>query len=200
MGAGFATALLAVIGLSMALQQFGILMFSSYTKWIVVPSSLSGTVTLWGASVSWLRLSSGIIGVALIVILLLFIRFNKIGHAMLAIPQDADASALQGINVNRISSLVVAIGCALAAVAGGLMGALLSLSPTMGSFALMKGMAVIILGGIGSLPGAIIGSLIIGLIDGIVPNYLNITIATIFGFAAIIIILLVRPKGLMGHD
>ena len=97
------------------------------------------------------------IGLILTTALFLVIRKTKVGKAMLAISHDPDAAALQGINVNRISAISMGIGCAMAAVAGGLMGSLLQLAPYMGTFAITKGIAVIILGGIGSIPGAVLG-------------------------------------------
>ena len=119
---------------------------------------------------------------------------------MIAISQDSDAAGLQGINVNPISGITLGIGSALAAIAGGLMGTLLPLSPYMGSFAITKAIGVIIIAGLGSIPGVIVGGLILGLIDGIVPLYADPTIATIAGFSIIILILLIRPQGLFGHD
>jgi branched-chain amino acid transport system permease protein len=118
---------------------------------------------------------------------------------MLAISQDRDGAALQGINIDGISAVAMFLGCGLAAIAGALVGALFSMSPTMGSFALMKGIAVIVLGGLGSIPGAVIGGLIIGLIDGIMPVLTTSHIAGLIGFAAIVMILIFRPQGISGH-
>ena len=114
------------------------------------------------------------------------IRKTKVGKAMLAISHDAEAAALQGINVNRISAISMGIGCALAAVAGGLMGSLLQLAPYMGTFAMTKGIAVIILGD-RSIPGAVIGGLILGLVDGLAPLFTSGTIAAIIGFSVIVL-------------
>jgi len=193
-------ALLAAIGLSLILQNAAVIAFSNYTKYIQVPAWLSGVVMLGGAGIPSLRLIIAIIGLVLVIALVLIIRLTKVGRAMVAISQDSDAAALHGINVNRISSLSMAIGCAMAAIAGGLMGALLGLSPYMGTFALTKAIAVIILGGIGSIPGAILGGFIIGLLDNLLPLYTNTTIAAIAGFSVIIIILLIRPRGLLGRE
>jgi branched-chain amino acid transport system permease protein len=199
-GANMDIGLLAAIGLSLILQQAGVLLFSSYNKWISTPSFLQGVVHLGGADISKLRLTIAIIGVVLVAALVLVIRLTKIGRAMVATSQDADSAALQGINVNRISSFVMAVGCGLGAIAGGLMGTLLALTPFMGASALIKAIAIIILGGIGSIPGAIIGSLIIGLIDGVMPLYTNSTIAAILSFFIVILVLLIKPTGLLGHD
>ena len=119
---------------------------------------------------------------------------------MLAISQEREGAALQGMNIDRISGVAMFLGCGLAAIAGALIGALFSITPTMGSFALMKGIAVIILGGLGSISGAAVGGLILGLIDGIIPALTTSHIAGLIGFGAIILILLFRPQGIMGHE
>lgn len=199
-GANMDMGLLAAIGLSLIFQQAGVIFFSSYNKWIQAPAILQGVVHLGSAEISRLRLTIAVIGVILVVGLVLVVRLTKIGRAMVATSQDSDSASLQGININRISAFVMAVGCGLGAIAGGLMGSLLTLTPFMGAFALTKAIAIIILGGIGSIPGAIVGSLIIGLIDGVVPLYVNTTMAAIVGFSAVILILLLKPTGLFGHD
>ena len=136
----------------------------------------------------------------LLVALFLFIKYSKRGQAMLAISQDRDGAALQGINIDFVSALAMFLGCGLAAVAGGLIGSLFSISPTMGSFALMKGIACIILGGLGSLPGAVLGGFILGLVDGILPSFTTTHVAGLVGFATIIVILFFRPQGIWGHE
>lgn len=186
------------IGLVLLLQTFAVVAFGSNEK--NIPRLIPGILTAWGIRISWDRVLAVIVGASLVFALYLFIRGTKVGQAMIAISQDRDAASLQGINVNRISSITMAIGCALAAVAGGLMGSIFSVEPFMGSFAISKGLAVIILGGLGSIPGAVIGGLILGLIDGVVPLYYSTTVAHIVGFASIIVILIIRPKGLMGRE
>jgi branched-chain amino acid transport system permease protein len=163
-------------------------------------SPISGVLRIFGTAISWERLFIVFTGIVLLIALFLFIRKTKTGQAMLAISQDREGAALQGINIDRISSLAMFMGCGLAAVAGALVGALFSMSPTMGSFALMKGIAVIVLGGLGSIPGAVIGGLIIGLIDGIFPVLTTSHIAGLIGFAVIILILIFKPQGIAGHE
>jgi branched-chain amino acid transport system permease protein len=193
-------ALLGAIGLTLIFQTFGSIFFTSYTKYIIVPESLTGIVVFFGVRLPWIRLTIAIIGLVLVFALLLVIRKTKVGHAMEAISQDAEAASLQGINVNPISAITLAISCSLAAVAGGLMGSLFSLSPMMGSFAITKAIGVIILAGLGSIPGVIVAGLVLGLVDGVVPLYADPTVATMIGFILIIFILLVRPQGLFGHE
>jgi branched-chain amino acid transport system permease protein len=191
-------AVLACIGLTVLLQTVAVIAFGTYLKYI--PSIFPGILKLGGLRLSKDRLL--VMGIALVFTsaLLFVISKTKIGKAMLAISHDAEAAALQGINVNRISGITMGIGCALAAVAGGLMGSLLQLAPYMGTFAMTKGIAVIILGGIGSVPGAVIGGFILGLVDGLAPLFTSGTISAIIGFSVIVLILLIKPKGLLGHD
>jgi len=186
------------IGLIILFQTLAVVAFGSSEK--SIPRFIPGVLNIMGLRMSWDRLLAVLVGGGLVFFLYLFIRGTRVGQAMIAISQDREAAALQGINVNRISSYTMAIGCALAAVAGGLMGSIFSVEPFMGVFAITKGLAVIILGGLGSVSGAVIGGLILGLIDGLVPLYYSTTLANILGFITIIIILIIRPKGLMGHD
>jgi len=193
-------ALLAAIGLTLIFQTIGAILFTSYTKYIPVPGIFSGVLVLGTVKLPWIRLGIGIIGLVLVLILILVIRFTKAGRAMVAISQNAEAAELQGINVNPISAITLGIASALAAIAGGLMGTMLPLSPYMGTFAITKAIGVIIIAGIGSIPGVIVGGLILGLVDGIVPLYIDPTIADIIGFGIVILILLIKPEGLFGHE
>jgi branched-chain amino acid transport system permease protein len=163
-------------------------------------SPFSQMLKLGGVLVSLDRLVILSISILLLIGLMLFIRKTKTGQAMLAISQEREGAALQGININRLSAIAMFLGCSMAAVAGALIGSLFSILPTMGSFALMKGIAVIILGGLGSIPGAVIGGLIFGLIDGFMPVLTTTYMANLVGFIAIILIMIFRPQGLWGHE
>jgi branched-chain amino acid transport system permease protein len=163
-------------------------------------SPFTGVLRVLGIAIAWKRLIIVLVGLGLLVALYIFIRFTRTGQAMLAISQNMEGAALQGMNIDRISAVAMFLGCGLAAIAGALIGSLFSISPTMGSFALMKGIAVIILGGLGSISGAVVGGLILGLIDGVLPAYTTTHLAGLIGFAAIIIILLFRPQGIWGHE
>jgi branched-chain amino acid transport system permease protein len=193
-------AILAAIGLTLIFQTLAVILFGSYTKYLQTPEIISGVIVFGGIRLPQFRLTVMLLGIVLTLILLLVIRRTRMGRAMVAISQDAGSAALMGINVNRISAVSLGIGSALAAIAGGLMGTLLQLTPFMGTLAITKGIAVVILGGIGSIPGAILGGLILGFVDGLVPLATNMTIANIAGFCIIILILLAKPRGLFGHD
>jgi branched-chain amino acid transport system permease protein len=157
-------------------------------------------VKLGGATLSVERLVIIIAAFVLITALFLFIRYNRNGQAMLAVSQDREGAALQGISVDRLSAIAMFVGCGLAGIAGGLVGSLFSLLPTMGGNVLMKGIAVIILGGLGSIPGTVVGGLIIGLLDGFIPLATTQYAASLIGFVIVILILLFRPQGLWGHE
>lgn len=119
---------------------------------------------------------------------------------MLAVSQNREGAALQGIDINRISGIAIAMACAMAALAGALMASLLSMSPYMGDSMLTKAIEVVILSGIGSIGGTLIGGLVIGAIDGVLPVFTSGAIADGIGLAIIMIILLIRPKGLFGYE
>ncbi|MCE5254380.1 MAG: branched-chain amino acid ABC transporter permease [Actinomycetia bacterium] len=191
-------ALVLSIGLILVFQNIVLAIAGGTPKSYASP--FTSVLKIGGLALSSERAVIIIAGFVLITALFLFIRFNKHGQAMLAISQDREGAALQGINIDRLSAIAMFVGCALAGVAGGLVGALFSLTPQMGGVVLMKGIAVIILGGLGSIPGAVIGGLIIGLIDGLVPVVTSTYTASLVGFVIVILILLFRPQGLWGHE
>jgi branched-chain amino acid transport system permease protein len=191
-------ALVVSIGLILLLQN--IVLTIAGGNPVTYHTPFSQMLKLGGVLISLDRLVILILSVVLLIALMLFIRRTKTGQAMLAISQDREGAALQGININRLSAIAMFLGCAMAAVAGSLIGALFSILPTMGSFALMKGIAVIVLGGLGSLPGAVVGGLIFGLIDGFLPVLTTTYLANLVGFIAIILIMILRPQGLWGHE
>lgn len=194
----FEPSIIVAVGLMVLLQTTAVVGFGTSTK--SMPGIIPGVLSVSGITLSWDRLLAILVGIVLVTALFLLIQKTKIGQAMVAVSQDTDAASLQGIDVNRISAVAMVVGCALAAIAGSLMGSIFSTSPFMGTSAITKGIAVIILGGLGSIPGAVAGGLILGLIDGVVPPLLSSTMASIVGFGVIIIVLLLRPRGLFGHE
>lgn len=190
--------LIVCVGLMLLLQNAALVTTGGTPK--SIPNPFPGVLHIFGLTVSWERLIIVLIALGFVSATLFLIQKTKIGQAMIAISQDREVAALQGINIDHISAVAMFLGSALAAVAGGLVGAMFSVGPFMGGFALMKGIAVIVLGGLGSLPGAVIGGIIIGLIDGVVPPLLTTQVAGLVGFGAIILILLLRPQGILGHE
>jgi len=194
----FEPSIIVAVGLMLLLQTIAVVGFGTDTK--SMGGIIRGVLTVSGVTLSWDRLLAILIGIILVAAVFLLIKKTKTGQAMVAISQDIYAASLQGIDVNRISAVAMVIGCALAAIAGSLMGSIFSTSPFMGTSAITKGIAVIILGGLGSIAGAVVGGLILGLIDGLVPPLLSSTMASIVGFGVIILVLLLRPRGLFGHE
>lgn len=137
---------------------------------------------------------------ALLVILLQFLVYKtKIGMAMRAASLDIEAASLVGINVNKIISITFAIGSALAGIAGVLVAiAYPSITPYMGSMPGLKSFVAAVLGGIGSIPGALIGGILMGLIETLSKAYISTNLSDAIAFSVLIIILLIKPDGLLG--
>jgi len=144
-----------------------------------------------------------IVAVTAVILLCLnaFLQRTRTGKAIRASSQNREGAMLMGINVERMDMLTFGIGAGLAGAAGTLWAVSGQVfNPYMGSVPAIKGIAVIILGGLGSIPGAVIGGLIIGLIDGLVPVVTSTYTASLVGFVIVILILLFRPQGLWGHE
>ncbi|MBO7710053.1 MAG: branched-chain amino acid ABC transporter permease, partial [Lachnospiraceae bacterium] len=192
--------LITAIGVSYFLQNLALLIFGSN------PKAFSSAVGLPPLKLAGGRLTiSGETIVTIIVSLLIvfglttFINKTKPGQAMLAVSEDQGAAKLMGINVNGTIALTFAIGSALAAVAGVLLcSAYPSLSPYTGSMPGIKAFTAAVFGGIGSIPGAMIGGILLGLIETFGKAYISAQLADAIVFAVLIIILLVKPTGILG--
>jgi branched-subunit amino acid ABC-type transport system permease component len=165
-----------------------------------IPSFVPGVLRAGGISVSGDRLATFVIGSLLLLSAIFFIKKTKTGLQMLAISQDLDSAALQGIRIPRIFGVTTAVSCALAAVAGSLMGAVLSLSPLMGDYMLVRAIEIVILAGIGSIGGVLIGGLILGALDATLPLFIGGSATDLIGLSIVIVLLLLRPQGLFGHE
>ncbi len=172
--------------------------FGNWDK--AVPPAFSGLVEIGNLSFAAERIIAAVIGAILTLLLYLFIQRTKWGRAMRAIAQDRDAAALQGINIDIISSLAFGIGCGLAAVAGVLLSPIYYASATMGAHMILKAFLIIILGGLGSIPGCLVGGLLLGFFESFGHTFFNIPTVTIATFAAIFLVLVFRPQGLFGNE
>ena len=194
---GIEPTLVALLALSTFLEAAGYPVFGQLDKH--VPPVFEGIRNVLGVMISVERLMIIPIAAALVLGLYLFVTKTKIGAAMRAIEQDKEAAALQGVNVHVINGLAFAIGFALAAASGALIAPIFKLDPMMGDQPLLKAFIIIILGGLGSIPGAILGGLMLGLIDSTVATALGAEPAFLLSFVFIILLLLFRPAGLFGH-
>jgi branched-chain amino acid transport system permease protein len=195
---GIEPTLVALLALTTFLQAAGYPVFGPLDK--DVPSVFTGTHNILGVLVSAERLVIIPAAAVLVLALYLFINKTKVGGAMRAIEQDKEAAALQGVNVHFVNALAFAVGFALAAASGALMAPIFKLDPMMGEQPLLKAFIIIILGGLGSIPGAILGGLMLGFVDSIVATALGVEPAFLLSFVFIILLLLFKPNGLFGYE
>ncbi|MDH3691187.1 MAG: branched-chain amino acid ABC transporter permease [Gammaproteobacteria bacterium] len=186
------------MGLIFIISSGGLLGFGTVVKGI--PSVISGGVMVFGAFYTYERMVISIFSAVLLLSLWFFLQKTTMGMAMRAVSEDPEVSALQGINTRRIHWVAFGLGSAMAAVAGCLMGTLLSIVPTMGFAATIKAFMIVIMGGLGSVLGALIGGLILGFIDSFVTTLISADIAYIMGFVVIFVILVFKPAGLFGQQ
>jgi len=191
--------LITAIGVSYLLQNSALLIFGANPK--VYNSIISGTLHLFDGqlSISYISLLTVAACIVIMVALTLFTSKSKMGKAMRAVSEDKAAAQLMGINVNSTISLTFAIGSALAAIAGVLLCSSYStLMPTTGSMPGIKAFTAAVFGGIGSIPGAFLGGLILGIVESLSKAYISSQLANSIVFAALIVVLLVKPTGLLG--
>lgn len=162
------------------------------------PSAFPGTLSIFNVHFNVDRLVVTIIGGVLLLAIYFFITKTKLGRAMRAIAQDRECAAFQGVNIDRICTITFGVGCALASAAGVLLGPVLYISPYMGAPVILKAFIIIILGGLGSIPGCLVGGLFLGMVDSVGSLYANLQAVEIITFVFIFFMLVVRPHGLLG--
>jgi branched-chain amino acid transport system permease protein len=164
-----------------------------------VPDILPGTVSVLGANVTTQRLVLCIAALLFTTILYWMLTFTKLGKALRAVAIDHEAAMLQGVPYNRMALAGFMIAASLAALGGALIAPVTIVSPVIGADYLIKGFIAVIVGGLGSIPGAILGGLFVAVIETFGSFYFDPSSATIAIFVLVIAVLLVRPKGLLGH-
>lgn len=191
--------LITAIGVSYFLQNSAQLIFG--TNPMSYTSVVEGAVKLFDGqvSISYISIITVVACIVIMAGLTFFTGNTKLGKAMRACSEDKAAAQLMGINVNRTISLTFAIGSALAAVAGVLLcSSYPTIMPTTGSMPGIKAFTAAVFGGIGSIPGAFLGGMLIGIIESLAKAYISTQLANSCVFAVLIIVLLVRPAGLLG--
>ena len=192
--------LITAIGMSFLLQNTAQLLWSPNTK-VFTSVVKMGDIKLFDGqlSISYITLVTVAACIVIMIVLSLFTGNTKMGKAMRACSEDKGAAQLMGINVNTTISMTFAIGSALAAVAGVLLcSAYPILSPTTGSMPGIKAFTAAVFGGIGSIPGAFVGGILLGVIEILAGFYISTELSNAIVFAVLIIVLLVKPTGLMG--
>ena len=193
--------LITAIGASYFLQNVALLLFGANTKSFTSVVGNASVQLAEGLSVTVVTIVTVIACVIIMIGLMAFMKYSKAGHAMLAVSEDDGAAQLMGINVNGTSALTFAIGSGLAAIAGVLLcSAYPSLTPYTGSMPGIKAFVAAVFGGIGSIPGAMIGGILLGIIEIFGKAYISSQMADAIVFAVLIVVLLVKPTGLMGKN
>jgi branched-chain amino acid transport system permease protein len=194
----FTPVVCAATGLMLILQTTAVVSFGLNQKQL--PSIMPGGIRVLGFVVPYDRLLALATGFVLTAILFMFLRRTRLGLAITATSQNREGALLQGINPKVMYSFVMTIGSALAAVGGSFAGSIFTLDPFMGSIALMKGFTIIVIGGMGSIGGVVVGGLLLGLSDSLTATLFSPAVAAIFPLILVIVVLVVRPKGLWGHE
>ena len=194
--------LITAIGVSYLLQNVALLIFGADTKAFTSVVSVPAIVLADGAlTISGETIVTIAACIIIMISLMLFIKKTKAGRAMLAVSEDKGAAQLMGINVNATISLTFAIGSALAAIAGVLLcSAYPALTPYTGSMPGIKAFVAAVFGGIGSIPGAMIGGILLGIIENLSKAYISSQMVDAIVFGVLIIVLLVRPTGILGKN
>ena len=191
--------LITAIGVSYFLQNSALLIWKAAAK--TYPPVVEGSVKLFDGQLTIPYISLLTIAACIVIMLALttFVSKSKIGKAMRACSEDKGAAQLMGIDVNTTISVTFAIGSALAAIAGVLLCSFnTSLMPTTGSMPGIKAFTAAVFGGIGSIPGAFLGGLLLGIIEALAKAYISTQLANSIVFAVLIVVLLVKPAGLLG--
>ncbi len=189
----------AAMALLMILEGAALYLFGTETKWFVLPFSRK-VLTLGDLSLPVQRVIVILGTLVVMMFLQLFIKKTSIGATLEATAQHREGAMLCGVKVARVSALAFMIGTGLAGIAGVLIGPAVLLEPTMGMGPLLVAFSAIVFGGMGSIPGAILGAFILGLVESLASGYISATYSLTFVFGIMILMLLFRPKGLLGKE
>ena len=199
-GASPLAVLITAIGVSYFLQSLALLIFGtnqkSFPKIIEIPAVQLGELTIKGNSIATLAVT-----IVIMVALTLFISKTRTGKAMRAVSEDRDAAELMGISVNKTITITFAIGSALAAVAGLFFGSTYGfIGPYTGSMPGIKAFVAAVFGGIRSIPGAMLGGILLGVIENLSKAYISTELSDAIVFLILILVLIIRPAGLLGKN
>jgi branched-chain amino acid transport system permease protein len=197
-GADIDTTMLVMIGAWIVMQNTEQFVWTGVAKSIDNPFP-SSPLVIGPVSVSWNRLFVFIMAITLIIATYAVINRTRLGKAMRATFQDRDTAALMGIQIGNVYLATFALGSGLAAAAGALLGPVFVVVPTMGDLASLKAFAIVILGGLGSVPGATIGGFILAFMEELGAGYVSSGYRDAMGFLLIIVILLFKPTGLFAQ-
>lgn len=190
--------LLLTAGVGMMLDNLALMLFGPNVRGVQMPFA---SKTLWIGeilNINYARLLAFLVSAAITVALSLFLSRTDLGRSIRSTAQNRDAAALCGINVSQIYNVTFGLGCAILGVVGCVMVPFYYVSPTVGLAFGVRSFITVVLGGIGSVPGSILGGLILGVVESVAGQFVTATSASIFSFVIFILVLFFRPTGLMG--
>ncbi len=190
--------MIMALAISITLQATAFIIFG--TDEHSVPRPISGVIQLGFLMVPRDRLAVGLFALVILGAFYVFMRYTRAGLAMRAVVQDEEIASIHGVRPRVIHPLAFGIGAMLAGFAGALMAPIYTVYPYMGSQPMLKAFIVVILGGLGSVPGAVLGGIILGLTESVFATLINTTVATMVSFGIVVVILLVMPTGLLGRS
>ena len=192
--------MISAIGVSYLLQNFALYITGGLTKTYPTIKWLQKSVKIGSASTKMVTVITPILTIVLVVLLVLLIQKTKIGMAMRAVSRDFETSSLMGIDINRVITVTFVIGCGLAAIGSVLyFSNYTGIQPMSGAMPGLKAFVAAVFGGIGSVPGAVVGAFIIGVCENLIKGAGWTTFSDAFTFVLLIIILMVKPTGLFGE-
>jgi branched-chain amino acid transport system permease protein len=186
---------IAAIGLILVLETF---VRGIEPEALRIPKPIDTTLHFFGMTMEAQRLIVIVGAIVFIILLHLFIKRTRMGTAIEAMAQDREGAALVGISVNKMAALTFAVATALAAAAAGLMAPMAFIAPAMGSVLILKAFVIVVIGGLGSMKGAIVGGYLLGILEALAIAYISSAYKDVFAFGVLIIILAIRPTGLFG--
>ena len=189
-------AFIVALGLTMMVEGLNLQFFGA--EQVVIPTDFGRVFNIGGVTIPELRLYVIIAAGLLVLAMTLFVERTKTGQAIRAVAENRDAAILMGVNVRTIPMIVFSISTALGVAAGVMVGSLFAIAPGIGEGLVVKGFAVLILGGLGSIPGAIVGGLVLGITEALAAGFISSAYKDVIAFVVMIGVLLIRPQGLMG--
>lgn len=190
-------AFIVALGLTMMVEGANLQFFGA--EQIVIPTGATRVFSIDGVTLPELRLYVILAAAALIAAMTVFVEKTKTGQAIRAVAENRDAAILMGINVQLIPLVVFAMSTALGVAAGVMVGSLFAIAPGVGEGLVVKGFAVPILGGLGSIPGAVVGGIVLGITEALAAGFISSAYKDVIAFIVMIVVLLLRPQGLMGR-
>ena len=199
-GASEDSMFVAAIGVLIVLENAAFLIFGDATQSIPVPAPLRTVFTFGGAVyLPATRLLIFVVAGLAYLGLHLYVKKTRMGKAMRAVAQDRMAARLLGVPIARVAAITFALGSGLAGLAGAIVGAAFTFNFETGTLAILRAFVVVVLGGLGSVAGTIVGGVILGVVDSVTQTYITSQFKQLVGFGVLIVVLVLRPSGLFGQ-